>query len=1093
MSDAAIDPTLPAGRPASGPETATPATAPAAVPPGAATAAASAPAGQLGAPFTPTVGARPPLTPTAGAAPVYVAPAPERIGEYRIRGVLGVGGMGVVYDAEQARPHRRVALKVMRDAVLHPDVVRRFAREAEVLARLQHPGIAQIHAAGTADGPQGPQPYFAMERVDGQPLTAFAAGAELRARLALFARVCDAVHYAHQRGVIHRDLKPANVLVDASGQPKVLDFGVARLTDADVQGTLATATGEVVGTLQYMSPEQLGGDPLAVDTRTDVYALGVILYELLAGRRPYDVAGRQLYEAARVVLTADPPALGTVDRRLRGDLETIAAKALEKEPARRYASAAGLAGDVRRYLADEPITARPASTAYQLRKLARRHRAVVAGGAVAASALVAGTAASAWSAVRARAAEQVAVAERADAVAARRLAERRRAEADAALALAERRRVEAEAGRAAADAARREALGASARAEASAATARAEAGKATAVSGFLTDMLGAADPEVTQGRALTVAEAADRAAARLDSGALADQPTVKAAVHVTLAGTYAAVAAYDSALRHFDAARALRARLGAPAGPADVALALGRGRALRQRNDFAGAARAYQEALAGARALAPPDRVLEVQALGDLAYSAYAAQRPAEAESLTTAALAIARRHFRAPDTTLAHALRWAAQIRDYNNNPAAAEPFWREAVAMRRQLHGDRNSKTALALYGLGYNRYLARDYAAAEAALREVLPVMRAVYGAGHPNTSSTLAWLGSTMSNQGRLAEAEPLLREALAANIARVGPAHPDVQLWRTNLARVHLGLRRYADAETLFVQARAARLALLGPNHAAVASSTTDLAALAAARGDLREAERRYREAIPIWRTADQPPWELNSTAGLGGVLVRGGRHDEAEPLLREAIARLGPALGPANNVVVDATFVLAEAARRRGALAAADSLHRLVLARRRVPDPRSTRVARSLDAVATVAEARGDTAAALPLLRELVAGWPPAAAPAGPADSAFVARVGSAPATPPPSAPWAGSRRGWRADRRRSRRCPRPARPTRSSAACAARSAPACSPPAGTPTPSRTCARPTRPGRATRSAGARRPRGWRRLYGRWRRTPGTTP
>jgi WD40 repeat protein len=341
------------------------------------------------------------------------AALPERIGRYRVVRLLGEGGMGAVYEAEQETPRRRVAVKVLHSAFASPGLRRRFEREIEVLGRLQHPGIAHVHEAGMTEPAAGspPQPFLVMEIVDGVPITdhARAAGLDTRGRMELLARTCDAVEHAHARGIVHRDLKPANVLVTPAGEPKVLDFGVARSLHAEALGpSLRTMTGQLIGTLAYMSPEQVEGRPEDVDTRADVHALGVIAFELLTGRLPHDLGRVSPAEAIRILREEEAAHLASADRRLRGDLDTIVAKALDRDRARRYGSAGALASDIRRWLRDEPVAARPPSAAYQLRKFARRNKALVGGALVGALALVAGTIVATTQAVVARRAAEAA-------------------------------------------------------------------------------------------------------------------------------------------------------------------------------------------------------------------------------------------------------------------------------------------------------------------------------------------------------------------------------------------------------------------------------------------------------------------------------------------------------------------------------------------------------------------------------------------------------------------------------------------------------------------------------------------------------------
>ncbi len=327
-----------------------------------------------------------------------------QVGAYRILSRLGEGGMGIVYEAEREFPRRRVALKLIQPGPLARTNVERFEREAAILARLQHPGIAQLYDFGTYDAGRGPQPFFALELVDGSELRTHAVRAklDLGARIELVARVCDAVQHAHDRGIVHRDLKPENVMVDGEGRPKVLDFGVARVVDKDASiGATLTRTGQVIGTLSYMAPEQLAADPAGITPLVDVYALGAILFELLAGRPPHSLAGLTPAQGLRLVAERDATRLDAIVHEAPPDVVTIVGKALEHDPARRYVSAAALAADLRRYLAHEPIAAHRPSRLYRAARFVRRHRGLSIGAASTFGVLVAGIAVSWMFALRA--------------------------------------------------------------------------------------------------------------------------------------------------------------------------------------------------------------------------------------------------------------------------------------------------------------------------------------------------------------------------------------------------------------------------------------------------------------------------------------------------------------------------------------------------------------------------------------------------------------------------------------------------------------------------------------------------------------------
>lgn len=307
----------------------------------------------------------------------------EPFGPYRLIRVLGEGGMGVVYEAEQEKPNRRVAIKVIEGLGGVPSLHRRLELEAEILGRLHHPGIAQVYEAGSVVSGHRTRPYFAMELVSqARPISLFCEqeGLDTRARLELVARVSDAIGYAHERGVVHRDIKPENILMDSSGNPKVLDFGIATLSESAtlVRATL-TREGQILGTMGYMAPELLSGKPEEVTPGADVYAMGVVCFEILAGRGPYEIAGLGITAAVRLIEEQNPPRLGSLKPALRGEIETIVCRCLEKEPHRRYSNGSELAADIRRFLSDRPIQARRPSKAYRARKFVRRNRVLVGG------------------------------------------------------------------------------------------------------------------------------------------------------------------------------------------------------------------------------------------------------------------------------------------------------------------------------------------------------------------------------------------------------------------------------------------------------------------------------------------------------------------------------------------------------------------------------------------------------------------------------------------------------------------------------------------------------------------------------------------
>lgn len=889
-------------------------------------------------------------------------PAPTTIGHYRITGTLGEGGMGTVYRAEQDHPRRSVALKVIRPDLVSPALVKRFSRESEVLGRLQHPGIAQIYEAGSAEGPHGPQPFFAMELVAGQPLDEYASHHQLTLsrRLELFTRICDAVHYAHQKGIIHRDLKPTNILVDATGQPKILDFGVARITDEESAGTKQTTMGQLIGTLQYMSPEQVNANPLDIDVRSDVYSLGIILYQLLAERLPYDISRHVLHEAAWVILQVDPAPLSSVNRNLRGDVETIVAKALEKEKARRYNSADELASDIRRYLKHEPISARPASAWYQVKKFAQRNKALVGGLALAATILVIGTVVSIMLAVRATAAE--------------RLAEARRAEAEAAGLLAEERRAEAAAALLVADSARGAAQREQAAAEASAALATKEADRATSVNAVLQDLLQSSDPSRSLGQKLTVRDLLDQVSANRALYNRNAVPETQAAIDQSLGRAYLGLALFPQAREHFDSAYAIRRRVLGPNAVETASSAEDRGAVAKQTGDYATAERYYREGLAIRRRLGQVNDDPVSGAVGELGFLRYSQGDHQGAEKLYREALRLAIQRHGNHGERVAEAQHDLGQFLQWNRRPAEARPLLESSLAMKRAIFGNLHPSVLIGMTTLAAARRAEGDYRGAEALLREELGYARQLYGDEHTSTATVKMELAECLVNMRRLEEADSLMLEAMATRIRLVGEEHADVPLGRTQIARLRLEQGRLSAADSLFKLALEGRRAILGDSSPSVGSSLNDLGYSAQLQARWADAEPYHRQALAIFRARGLPREETDAMAHLGWVLSKGPKIAEADSLLTQALQRRRAEFGDGSLLVGDTYEKLTGVALARRDLPRAESLAVAGLEiRRKVYGEKAPQVSGQLLNIAFIRERQNDSAGAIAPLREALA------------------------------------------------------------------------------------------------------------------------
>jgi non-specific serine/threonine protein kinase/serine/threonine-protein kinase len=763
--------------------------------------------------------------------PDHALVPPETIGPYRILRRLGEGGMGSVYLAEQEGPlRRRVAVKLIKPGMDTREVVARFETERQVLAMLSHPCIAKVFEAGATR--QG-RPYFVMEPVDGVRITELCDRERLgiRARLKLFLQVCGAVQHAHQKGIIHRDLKPSNVLVeilDGEPTPKVIDFGVAKATGPGIAGgTLLTRHGAWIGTPAYMSPEAASSAAFEVDARTDIYALGVLLYELLCGALPFDpdrLHREPEEEVRRILREEDPPppshrtealrneADRIADRRrtdpaalvkrLRGDLDWIVMRAMEKDRDRRYASVSELANDVRRHLDHLPVSAGPPGAVYRLGKVVRRHRfAALAAGALLLTLLL-GIAGTTVGLLRARAAERAA---------------------------------------------------------------RQEARTAREISDFLVGLFEVSDPGEARGDTVTAREILDDGARAIRTE-LGSEPAVRARLLETMGTVYQKLGLYEDAAALLEDALAIR-RTRAPANPAEVARTLKELAVLHYRTGNYGRAEPlYRESLELARRSLGPEDPLVAWVLNDLGNIARDRGSFEQAESLFRRSLAIHETVYGPDHPYVANNLNNLANGFQTQGASERALPLRRRAQAIYETALGPDHPLVALGLTNLGVLHRELGEYERAEALYRRGLEIRERVLGPGHPDVAVSLYHLAGLYRDQGLYDRADPLYERALAVGEEALGDGNHRLAA----ILRAFAGHLRATDddrrAEALLRRAVSILEGALQPRHARVARALADLAGVVADQGRSEEARVLFDRALAIHRELD--------AGGAGTLLTR---------------------------------------------------------------------------------------------------------------------------------------------------------------------------------------------------------------------------
>ncbi|UCE50033.1 MAG: serine/threonine protein kinase, partial [Phycisphaerales bacterium] len=743
-----------------------------------------------------------------------------QIGPYKLLCVLGEGGFAVVYLAEQERPvKRRVALKVVKPGMDSKEVIARFEAERQALALLDHPNIAHVFDAGTTE--EG-HPYFVMEHVDGASITDYCDSKKLTIadRLGLFLKVCEAVQHAHQKGIIHRDMKPSNILVASRGDvsvPKVIDFGIAKaVTQPLTERTLFTEQGQLVGTPEYMSPEQVEMNIHDIDTRSDIYSLGVLLYELLTGVMPFDpdkLRAGGVDDLRRTIREHEPKTpstrltglgdiaeriaasrgtnVATLARRLHEELEWIPLKAMRKDRTRRYQSASELADDIRNYLRGDPLIAGPESRAYRLKKFVSRNRMLVSSVAAILIVLVLAVIVSTAFAIKESQA-------RSEALAASREAER-------------------------------------------------QAEISQAVSDFLRDdLLSSVDPYIAQGREVSVRSFLDAASQRLE-GKFEQEPQVEASIRHTLGNTYRNIGEFEKAQMHLERAYEIRLNEFGERNGETLSTMDGLARVYWRQGRYDQAEALFTRTVEGRRQALGPEHADTLVSMNGLAVLYFSQGRYDEAESLYEKMLDISRELLGDEDVATLLFMGNLATVYRFQGRYEEAEPLYENAIEHELSLLGPEHPDTLYLVNGLAMLHIAQGRHDEAEELLLNVIEIGALVLGAAHPDVLDSMNGLGLLRTAQGRYDDAEQVLAETFEMATLNLGPENPSTLTCTNHLACLYMKKSLYEESQTLFESTLDARRRVLGHEHPDTLDSAHGLGLLYAAMGRYTDAEHLLKK------------------------------------------------------------------------------------------------------------------------------------------------------------------------------------------------------------------------------------------------------